>query len=63
MHEFDITTIIFAVLAIFVLFKLRSVLGTRTGNERPPSDTLTRRAEPAPQDRDEGGNVIRLPGA
>ena len=39
MHEpIDITTIIFAVLAVFVVWKLRSVLGTRTGHEaaRPP---------------------------
>ena len=61
----DITTVVFAVLAIFVLFKLRSVLGTRTGNERPPADPFSRprpdekAADPAASD----GNVIRLPGA
>jgi predicted lipid-binding transport protein (Tim44 family) len=32
---FDIPTVIVIVIAIFVLFRLRSVLGTRTGNERP----------------------------
>ena len=65
MHEFDVTTIIFAALAIFVLYKLRSVLGTRTGNERPPSDPVSRRADPpSPQTpNNETGNVIRLPGA
>jgi len=60
MQELDATTIIFAALAIFVLFKLRSVLGTRTGEERPPFNPFERRpAEDAPQ----GGNVIRLPGS
>ncbi|HEY0033492.1 MAG TPA: Tim44/TimA family putative adaptor protein [Devosia sp.] len=37
MDEFlDLPTLIVIVVAIFVLFRLRSVLGTRTGNERPP---------------------------
>jgi predicted lipid-binding transport protein (Tim44 family) len=68
MHEpFDITTIIFALLAIFVVWKLSSVLGMRTGHEKPPADPFSRRAgdegarrEPAPVSE---GNVIRLPGA
>ena len=38
MQNFDISTIVFAVVAIFVVFKLRSVLGTRNGAERPPQD-------------------------
>ena len=33
---FDIPTLIVIGIAIFVLFRLRSVLGTRTGNERNP---------------------------
>ena len=33
---FDIPTLIVIGIAIVVLFRLRSVLGTRTGNERPP---------------------------
>ena len=33
---FDLPTLIVIAVAIFVLFRLRSVLGTRTGNERPP---------------------------
>ena len=37
MDEFlDLPTLIVIAVAIFVLFRLRSVLGTRTGNERPP---------------------------
>jgi predicted lipid-binding transport protein (Tim44 family) len=63
MHEFDVTTIVFAALAIFVLFKLRSVLGTKTGNERPPSDPFKRRSEPPAANGEDGGNVVRLPGA
>ncbi|WP_237476797.1 Tim44/TimA family putative adaptor protein [Lichenibacterium dinghuense] len=44
MHQsFDPSIVIFAVLAIFVVWKLRSVLGTRTGNERPPFDPFEAR--------------------
>lgn len=35
---FDITTIIFLVLAVVIFLRLRSVLGRRTGHERPPMD-------------------------
>src|ERR1700758_2474047 len=38
MPGMDISTIIFAIIAIFVVWKLRSVLGTRNGAERPPVD-------------------------
>ncbi len=41
MNEFlDLPTIIFLAIAVFVLIKLRSVLGTRTGNERDPSTRI-----------------------
>lgn len=33
---FDLPTLIVIAVAVFVLFRLRSVLGTRTGTERPP---------------------------
>ncbi len=64
--SFDITTLIFIVLAIFVIWRLRSVLGQKTGNEQPPFDPLSRRDAPlrpgnAPADQD--NNVVRLPGA
>jgi predicted lipid-binding transport protein (Tim44 family) len=63
MHEpLDITTIIFALLAVFVVWKLRSVLGTRTGNEKQRDRTFSPRPEEARQPLP-GGNVIRLPGA
>ena len=32
----DLTTLIFLGLAVFVIWKLRSVLGQKTGSERPP---------------------------
>lgn len=38
MHSLDASTIVFAVVAIIVVIKLRSVLGTRTGNERRPME-------------------------
>lgn len=62
--SFDITTIVFAILAIFVVWKLRSVLGTRTGTERPPFDPFARRnaADRTPASS-EGGKVIPLPGS
>jgi predicted lipid-binding transport protein (Tim44 family) len=57
-EPFDISTIIFALLAAFVVWKLRSVLGTRTGHERPPQDGPGRSETGKPE-----GKVIRLPGA
>ena len=36
----DLPTIIIIGVAIVVLLRLRSVLGTRTGNERPPSERI-----------------------
>ena len=62
--SFDITTLIFIVLAVFVAWRLRSVLGQKTGNEQPPFDPMARRDAPlrpgnaAP----EQDNVVRLPG-
>jgi predicted lipid-binding transport protein (Tim44 family) len=56
---FDIYTIIFLVIAVVILIRLRSVLGRRTGNERPPFDPFTRRTRAeAPS---EGGKVLELP--
>ncbi len=51
---FDPVTIVFLLLAVFVIYRLRAVLGQRTGNEPPP----------VPRDsssRTDGGNVIPLP--
>lgn len=35
---FDLKTLIFLCLAVFVIWKLRSVLGQKTGSEQPPAD-------------------------
>jgi predicted lipid-binding transport protein (Tim44 family) len=40
---FDIYTIIFLALAVFIFLRLRSVLGQRTGRERPPYDAYSPR--------------------
>jgi predicted lipid-binding transport protein (Tim44 family) len=62
---FDITTLIFLGLAVFVIWRLRSVLGQKTGREQPPLDPFSRREPPvAPRNAaPEGDNVVRLPGA
>jgi predicted lipid-binding transport protein (Tim44 family) len=54
---FDIYTIIFLALAVFIFLRLRSVLGQRTGRERPPYDPFSARepVRPAPE------KVVALP--
>ena len=69
---FDTTTLITIAIAVFILLRLRSVLGTRTGHERPPFepfeiDRRTKKAKPAKSsdakaDDDNADNVITLPG-
>jgi predicted lipid-binding transport protein (Tim44 family) len=54
--SFDLYTIIFLVLAVFIFFRLRAVLGQRTGHERPPEPM--RREAPVPPASDK---VIPLP--
>ncbi len=54
----DISSVIFLVVAVVVFLRLRSVLGRRTGNERPPYDPYTRRdGVPARS----GNKVVDLP--
>lgn len=55
---FDIYTIIFLALAVFIFLRLRSVLGQRTGRERPPYDPFSARdtVRNAPSDK-----VVSLP--
>ena len=60
----DISTIIFAIIAIFVVWKLRSVLGQRTGTERPPYDSRAKTNIGA-KDKDgaaNSNNVVPMPG-
>ena len=61
-NSFDIYTIIFLIVAVVIILRLRSVLGRKTGNERTPIDRPVRGNEPAssPRERD---NVIPLPRA
>lgn len=64
-EPFDMTTIIFALLAAFVVWKLRSVLGTRTGTEKPPTNPFAPRAPGGvgPRSGEPHGQVVTLPGA
>jgi predicted lipid-binding transport protein (Tim44 family) len=59
---FDIYTIIFLVLAVFIFLRLRSVLGQKTGRERPPGAPYeqepARRETLRPPTND---NVVTLP--
>lgn len=58
MHDgLDPTTIIFALLAIFVVWKLKSVLGARVDIEKRPP------AAPKSPNSSDSGNILRLPGA
>jgi predicted lipid-binding transport protein (Tim44 family) len=64
--SFDVTTIIFLALAVFVIWRLRSVLGQKTGHEQPPADPFRREPPPGPRGPmrpAEADNVVRLPGA
>ena len=57
---FDIYTIIFLALAVFIFLRLRNVLGQRTGSERPPYDRAARNVVHGVQDNH---NVVPIPGA
>ena len=60
MQLFDMSTLFFIVAAVVVFLQLRSVLGKRTGSERPPFDPYSA----ARRERVEGqttDNVITLP--
>lgn len=60
MEFFDIGTILFLVAAVVIFYQLRSVLGRRTGNERPPFDPYS--AKPAEKEAVASSeNVVSLP--
>ncbi|QKV20705.1 Tim44/TimA family putative adaptor protein [Oricola thermophila] len=65
MEGSNLVTLIFVVAAVFVFLQLRSVLGKRTGHERPPFDPYSGTGE-SPADKGaeaaEADNVITLPG-
>jgi predicted lipid-binding transport protein (Tim44 family) len=58
---YDIINLILLVIAVVVFLKLRSVLGRRTGHERPPYDPYS--ASDNKGGETDQGNVINLPGA
>ena len=61
---FDIYSLILLVLVIAIFFRLRSVLGKRTGNERPPFDPYSARdRDQSTTTRADNENVISLPNA
>jgi len=57
-YDVDIYTIIFLALAVFIFLRLRSVLGQRTGQERPPFERAPRNVAPGAPD-----NVVPIPGS
>lgn len=62
--QLDVTTVVFLALAVFVIWRLRSVLGQKTGHEQPPVDTFARRERPQQPPQSPaapGDNVVRLP--
>ena len=58
----DIYTIIFLALAVFIFLRLRSVLGQRTGGERPPYDRAARDIANGAANGAANSNVVPLPG-
>jgi len=54
----NIVTVIVLILAVVVFIQLRSVLGRRTGNERPPFDPYSRPSKAETEIKD---NVVTLP--
>jgi predicted lipid-binding transport protein (Tim44 family) len=62
---FDFWWIIYATIAVVIFVKLRSVLGQRTGRERPPYDPYSARdaVRPSASERSStNDNVVALPG-
>jgi predicted lipid-binding transport protein (Tim44 family) len=57
---FDIPTLIVIGVAIFVLFRLRGVLGTRTGNERSPLQRAQQQADQANKTAAPADKVVPL---
>jgi predicted lipid-binding transport protein (Tim44 family) len=60
---FDISTLVLLLLAGFVVWRLRSVLGQRTGADRPPAEPPAARRESPLEAPRANDNVIPLPSA
>lgn len=54
----DIYTLLFLIIAVFLIFRLRSVFGRRTGHERPPAE---KRPRPDMTSPTVGNKVVPLP--
>ncbi|MBX3596576.1 MAG: Tim44 domain-containing protein [Rhizobiaceae bacterium] len=61
MEFLDFGTVIFMVAAVVIFYQLRSVLGRRTGNERPPFDPYSRPNGNGGKDSAQSDNVVSLP--
>lgn len=57
----DFVTIFFLVAAVLIFFQLRSVLGRRTGNEKPPRDLYGSSDPAAGPNAPDAGKVVTLP--
>lgn len=57
----DFITLFFLVAAVLIFWQLRSVLGRRTGNEKPPEDIFANRTKRTDLPTADRGNVITLP--
>jgi predicted lipid-binding transport protein (Tim44 family) len=57
----DFVTIFFLVAAVLIFLQLRSVLGRRTGTEKPPRDLYTPRDAANGPDAPDVGKVVTLP--
>lgn len=57
----DPLNILLLAVALVVFWRLRSVLGTRTGNERPPGDPVQGRTDESQKDPAKTATVLRFP--
>ena len=58
---FDPLNILLLAIALVVFWRLKSVLGTRTGTEKPPVDPFGAKKPDAPATQEPAGTVIRFP--
>jgi len=59
--NFDPLNILLLAVALVVFWRLKSVLGTRTGTEKPPVDPFETKRTQAPKAQDGNGTVLRFP--
>ncbi|MCY0149063.1 Tim44/TimA family putative adaptor protein [Hoeflea sp. G2-23] len=61
MGSFDFVTFFFFVAAVIIFIQLRSVLGKRTGSERPPREQTARREQAGTEGGMDDPKVVTLP--